>query len=69
MNPFSAPNVSDAAPYPSSEFARSYLPNPNSGTVGPVAAMPEPFRKHVALTVAVFVVLAVVLFHWHFNRS
>lgn len=68
MNPFAAPAES-GAPYPASTFSRSALPSPTVGTVGPVAAMPEGSRKHVALIVAVFVVLAVLLFHWHFNRS
>lgn len=73
MNPFAAVDTTGSSAYPASTFARSYLPNPDSGLVGlsgiSSAAMPASSKKHVALVVAVFAVLAVLLFHWHYNRG
>jgi hypothetical protein len=67
MDPFN-PTATQGAPYPASSFARSALPSPQEGQPS-VAGMPEGQRKHVGIIVAVFVVLGVLLFHWHFNRS
>lgn len=72
MNPFSA--TQDGALYPASNYARSAIPNPqnpgngsNNGAAAP--AMSTAKRKQIAVIAAVFIVVAVVVFHWHFNRG
>lgn len=59
---------SGGAPYPASTFARSALPAPQAPDTAN-AGLPTVQRKQIGIIAAIFIVGAILLFHFHYEAS